>query len=109
MENFLSKERAGALNSIFGTEGYQAILDVIEHFVVETENDLIGTHPKDQALVVASHNIAYAQRALFQKVQEKINQIVNELRGIKPATAEEKTKALLNDLVNVLPGLEAQQ
>jgi len=77
----LSAERQIALSGIYDSTGLQAVLDVAEQIVIESENNLIGETPANKDAVTALHAIAHAQRAMLNAMAEKIDYYTAEQRG----------------------------
>lgn len=75
----LAPERKLALFAVYDGQGFQAMLDVLENIVLDSEDALIG-EPPDSAQVIALHAVAYAQRALLTKATNQIDVMVSEAR-----------------------------
>jgi hypothetical protein len=88
-------EKLGALSEVYDSGGFQVVLDIMEQFCDEAENDFLGTKPSEPAQVLAAHAIMHAQRVYFQKVAEKIDYLVAEHRSTdKKDTASKRTTAI---------------
>jgi hypothetical protein len=74
----ITQTRKNGLIGIYHSEGYQAVLDIVEHFCNMSENELIAIHPSDHQAVLAQQAIVHAQRDLFQKFVAKIDFIMKE-------------------------------
>jgi hypothetical protein len=89
----LSKERLLALAGIYDGAGLQAVLDVLENIITESENSLIGERPGDAEEIVALHAIAHAQRALFIEAINHIDVQVADQRGVEKKDTMDKRPA----------------
>jgi hypothetical protein len=80
--------RAATLSNIYDG-ALQQVYDIIEDICTESENDLIGEPPWSTE-VVAKQAVAYAQRALFLKLDETIRYHVTEFKQQEPADSAKK-------------------
>jgi len=89
-------EKMGALAGIYDSGGLQVILDIMEQFCNEAENDFIGTKPSAPQEVLAAHAVMHAQRKYFIDVAARIDYLVAEQRGLseKKDTASKRTTSL---------------
>lgn len=74
--------RAATLANVYDG-ALQQIYDIIEDICTDSENELIGEPPSSPA-VIAKHAVAYAQRALFVKLDETIRYHIQEFKQEEP-------------------------
>jgi hypothetical protein len=71
----ISEAERGQLLSVIGQPGYQVILDIMERACIRAETDhfrLSRARGATAEMVLASHDIAQAQRIFFENVQRII-------------------------------------
>lgn len=93
----LAPERKIALIATYDGQGFQAVLDVLDNIVLDSEDDLIGEPPGDKEKILALHAIAYAQRAMLTKAANQIDVLVAEARqGEKKDTLKRREQGASN-------------
>lgn len=66
------------LAGIYHGEGFQVVLDIMEEECNRAENEFLAEHPATPEKVLAAHAILHAQRAYFQAVVGKIDQLMDQ-------------------------------
>lgn len=92
MNELNDQQKANALTAIYTSAGLQVVFDLIEEIVTESENALIGEDPENERTVIKLQYRAHAQRALFQRLTQRIDFMVEE--GKLPASAPAAARTL---------------
>jgi hypothetical protein len=89
---FTDRQKANALIAIYTSAGLQVVFDLIEEVVIDSENALIGEDPENEKGVIKLQYAAHYQRALFQRLTQKIDFMVTE--GKIPLAAPTNIRSL---------------